>query len=187
MYRNNIEKNIDLKVQYRTKNLSDPISIQAAASKKYLDNNFNDPSVIKDTAHVDFNDEIRDNVRFVIVNSKPTLEEHLTSKLYVDQAISDGVDEESLLRLDPDEKLELEEQNSLILNSTLTLPKTIIEIPAKTYVDRSFIDPSMIRNSAHVDFNDKNLDNVRFIKVNSLTCFSRTLNSKNLSPSSYIF
>ena len=78
-------------------------------------------------------------MRFLIVNSKPTIEKHLTPKLYVGQVISDSVDEESLLRLDPDEKLKLDEQNSITPYSTLTLSKTIIEIPTKTYVDRGFI------------------------------------------------
>ena len=57
----------------------------------------------------------------------PTLEEQLSPKLYVDQAISDGLDNSSLLRLDTNEKLKLDEQNSITLNSSLTLPKTIIE------------------------------------------------------------
>ena len=59
----------------------------------------------KNTAHVDFNDENLDDVRFSKVNSIPPLEEHLTPKSYVDQAIAVDVDEPSLLRLDLDEKL----------------------------------------------------------------------------------
>ena len=58
---------------------------------------------------------------FIKVNSIPTLEEQLTPKLYVDQAILNGVDESSLLRLDPNEKLNIDEQDSIILKSTLTL------------------------------------------------------------------
>ena len=42
-----IEKDIDLKSQYRIKNLPDPISIREAASKNYVDNLFNDSSVLK--------------------------------------------------------------------------------------------------------------------------------------------
>ena len=73
---------------------------------------------MKNTAHVDFNDKNLDTVRFIKVNSFLTLAEHLTLKIYVDQAISDGIDEPSLLRLDPDEKLRLDEQDSMVLNST---------------------------------------------------------------------
>ena len=37
----------------RIKNLLDPISIREAASKNYVDNLFNDPSILKNTAHID--------------------------------------------------------------------------------------------------------------------------------------
>ena len=65
----------------------------------------------------------------------PTLEEQLTSKINVDQAISEGVDDSSMLRSDPIEKLKVDEQDTIVLNSTLTSPKTIIELPTKSYVD----------------------------------------------------
>ena len=42
-----IEENIDLKNQFRIKNLPDPISKREAASKNYVDNLFIDPSIIK--------------------------------------------------------------------------------------------------------------------------------------------
>ena len=63
----NIEEDIDLKSQYRIKNLPNPVSIGEAVSKQYVDNKFDDPSIIKNTAHVDFNDKNLDNVRFVKV------------------------------------------------------------------------------------------------------------------------
>ena len=50
------------------------------------------------------------NVRFAKVNSMPTIEEHITLNLSVDQAISKNLDESSLLGLDPDEKLKIDEQ-----------------------------------------------------------------------------
>ena len=40
----------------------------------------------------------------------PTTPEHQTTKFYVDQAIFNSVDESSLLRLDRDEKLKLDEE-----------------------------------------------------------------------------
>ena len=96
---------------------------------------FGDPSILKITAHVDFNDKNLDNVRFVKVNSMPANREHLTPKYYVDQAISYHVNEPSLLRLDPYEKLNLDEQHSIVPNSTLTSPKTVLELPTKSFVD----------------------------------------------------
>ena len=68
-----------------------------------------------------------------------------------------------MLRLDPDEGLK---QDSIILNSTLISSKTIIELPAKYYVVNKFNDPSIIKNTDHVAFNDKNQDNVEWVKVN---------------------
>ena len=171
----NIEEDIDLKNQYRIKNLPNPISIGEPVSKQYVDNKFNDPSIIKNTAHVDFNDKNLDNVRFVKVNSMPAVGEHLTAKYYVDNAISKAIDESSFLRFDPDEKYE---QDSIIPNSTLTSPKTILEIPTKNYVDSNFNDPSIIKNTDHVDFNDKILDNVHSIKVNYYPTLSEQLTPK---------
>ena len=130
---NYIEANIEdinLKNQYGIKNLPDPINIKEAASKNYVDK-FKDPSIIQNTAYVDFNDENLNNVRSIKVNSFPTLEEQLTPKIYVDPAISEGVDDSSLLRLDPDEKLRFDERGTILLNSTLTSPKTVIELSIK--------------------------------------------------------
>ena len=56
----------------------------------------------------------------------------------------------------------------MVPNSTLTIPKTVIEVPTKSYVEKKFKDPIIIKSTAHVDFNDKNFDNVRFVKVNSM-------------------
>ena len=144
----NIEEDIDLKNQYRIKCLPDPISIREAASKNYVDNLINDPSILKNTEHIDLNVRNITNARFIQVNQLPQIDSHLTAKLYVDNAIS----ESSLLRLDPDEKLT---QDSIFFNSTLTSPKTILEITTKNYVDNKFIDPSIIKNTDHFDFNGK--------------------------------
>ena len=45
-----------MKDQYGNKNLPDPISIQDACSKNYVDNLFNDSSILENTAHIDLND-----------------------------------------------------------------------------------------------------------------------------------
>ena len=77
----NIEEVIDLKNQFRIKNSPYPISLRDACSENYVNNNFFDPSIIKNIAHVDFKDKNLDNVRFINVNSIPTLEEQLTPKI----------------------------------------------------------------------------------------------------------
>ena len=93
----NIEEDIDLKNQFRFKNLPDPISIREACNKNYVDNKYKDPSIIKNTEHIDLNDRNITNARFIQVNQLPQIDSHLTAKLYVDNAISDSIDESSLL------------------------------------------------------------------------------------------
>ena len=85
------------------------------------------------------------------------------------------------MRLDLDEKLKLNEQNYLVPNSSLTLPKTIKKLPTKSYVDRRLNDPSNLRNNTLVDFNDKNLNYVRFVKVNSMPAVR-----EHLTPKQYV-
>ena len=182
----NIEENIDLKNQYRIKNLPDPINNREAASKNYVDNLFNEPSIIKNTTHVDFNDKNLDNVRFVKVNSKPAVGEHLTEKYYVDYAISNSVDESSSLRLDPDEKLKLDEQDSIILNSNLTSTKTTIELPTKSYVDilhesgRNRRDLSSVFNDQDNEFDNNKLINLDRVTVNRISSSDDELSNKNM-------
>ena len=174
----NIEEDIDLKNQYKIQNLIDPTEIQDACSKNYVDKKFNDPSIIKNTEHIDLNDRNITNCRFLSVNQLQQIDSHLTAKLYVDNAISDRVIEDTLLRLDPDEKLE---RGHILLNSTLTTPKTILEIPTKNYVDNKFNDSSIIKNVDNVDFNDKDIDNVGWIKVNKWP-----RDGEHLTPKLYI-
>ena len=70
------------------------------------------------------------------------------------------------------------EQDSIILNSTLTSPKTILEVPTKNYVENKFNDSSIIKNTDHVDFNNKYIDNVRMISVNEMPEWGNDLTSK---------
>ena len=64
----NIEEDIDLTNQLKFKNLPDPVSIRGAASKSYVNNKNNDPSIMKNTEHIDLNDRNITNARFVQVN-----------------------------------------------------------------------------------------------------------------------
>ena len=90
----NIEEEIDLKNQYKIKNLPDPISIREPASKNYVDSLFNDPSIVKNNAHIDLNDRNITNARFIQVYQWPQIDCHLTPNLYVDNSL----DESSLVR-----------------------------------------------------------------------------------------
>ena len=84
------------------------------------------------------------NIELIEINREPEYGDQVTSNSYVHDNIRNSVVESTLLRLDPDEKLDLDEQDSIIPNSTLKLPKTKIELPTKKYVDKKFDDPSLI-------------------------------------------
>ena len=98
----------------------------------------------------------------------PAVGEHLTAKYYVDNAISNSVDESSLLKLDANEKLELDKQDSLILNSTLTDPMTIIEIPTKAYIDSLHEENERSRRDLGIDFYNESTDLVKNNQNNNM-------------------
>ena len=127
----NIEEDFDLKNQYRIQNLPDPISIREAASKNYVDNLFNDPSIVKNNAHIDLNGRNITNARFIQVNQWPQIDFHLTPKLYVDNAI----DEPSLIRNIQDNDFNIKDLTnikSIILNTQAVNDNQVIK---KAYVD----------------------------------------------------
>ena len=78
----NIEEDFELKNQYRIKNIPDPISSRDATSKTYVENLLNDPSIIKNNAHIDLKDRNITNPRFIQVKQLPQIDSHFTVKLY---------------------------------------------------------------------------------------------------------
>ena len=56
------------------------------------------------------NDKSITNVKLIEVNHLPEYGDQLTSKLYVDNVIRNSVDESSFFRLDPDERLKLDDK-----------------------------------------------------------------------------
>ena len=158
-----------MKSHFAIQFLPDPISIREPASKLSVDNKFNDVSILKNTAHNDINDKNLDNDRFVQVNSMPAVGEYLTAIYFVDQASSNSVDEPTLLRLDLDEKIKLDEQNSIIFNSTLTSPKGRIVTPTKSYgdslskINRKGGNLSTVFNNQDNKFDENNSRNSDFV------------------------
>ena len=96
--------------------------------------------------------------------------EHLTAKYYVDNAIFYSVDESTLLRLDPDEKLKLVEQDSIILNSTITSLKTMKKLLTKSYVD-SLHESSRNRRDLSSVFSDQD-NEFKYNKLTNLDIFT---------------
>ena len=174
----NIEEDIDLKNQFRIKNLPDPISIREAASKHYVDNLFNDSSIIKNNAHIDLNDRNITNARFIQVNQLPQIDSHLTAKLYVDNEI----DQQSVVRNNQDNDFgnyNLTNINSITLNKQAENDNEVIP---KAYVDQFhqenertrrdvgldfyYESSDLVKNNQDNDLNDNKLKNIDSITVN---------------------
>ena len=189
----NIEEDIDLKKQYRIKNLPDPISIRGPAPKHYVDNLFNDPSIVKNNAHIDLNDRKITNARFIQVNQLPQIDSHLTAKLYVDNA----VDEPSLVRNDQDNDFgnyNLKNINSITLNTQAVNDNEVI---TKAYVDQfhdhnernrrdvglSFYNEEvdLVKNNQDNNLNDNKLTNLDSITINRNPTSDNEVSNKNIS------
>ena len=155
----NIEEDIDLENQIRIKNLPDPISIKEAASNNYVDNLFNDPSIIKNTEHIYLNDRNFTNARFIQVNQRPQIDSHLTAKLYVDTDIA----QPSLVRNDQDNDFNnniLTYINSIVLNKQARNDNRVI---TKAYVDQFHQENERSPRDVELDFYDESND---FVKKN---------------------
>ena len=153
----NIEEDIDLKNQFRIKNLPGPISIREAASKNYGDNLFNDPSIVKNSAHIELNDRNITNIRFLQVNQMPQIDSHLTPRLYVDNAI----DEISLVRNNQDNDFgnyNLTNINSMTLNKQAEKDNEVI---TKAFVDKFHQENERSRRDVGLDFYDESNDLVK--------------------------
>ena len=90
-----------------------------------------------------------------------------------------------MLGLGPVENLKLDEQDSMIPNSTLTSPKASIKIPTKSYVDslygnsRNRGDLSPVSNNQDNEIDNNNLTNLVCIAVNrNPTIDNEILNKK---------
>ena len=87
-----------------------------------------------------------------------------------------------LLKLDSDEKLKLDEQDSINLNSTFIAPKALMEIPTKSYVISLHEDSRNIRDLSLV-FNDhdKEIDNIKSSLSDSITVTRNSCSDNEVS------
>ena len=81
----NIEENIDLKNQYRIKNLPDPISINEAISKNYVDNIIDEISLVRSNQDNDFDNNKLTNINSITLNKQAENDNEVITKSYVDQ------------------------------------------------------------------------------------------------------
>ena len=160
----NIEEDVGLKNQYRINKLPDLISIREAASKNCVDTLFNDPSIVKNNAHIDLNDGNITNARFIQVNQLPQIDSHLTAMLYVDNAVNDG----SLVRNKKDNdfgKYNLTNINSITLNKQAENDNEVI---TKTYADQFLQEKELSRRDLGVDYYNESSDLVKNNQDNDL-------------------
>ena len=164
-----------MKNQFRFKTLPDPISIREATSKTYVDNLFNDPSIVKDNAHIDLNDRNITNARFIQVNQLLQIDYHLTARLYVDNSI----DEPSIDKNNQDNDFNIYNLTKIYSITLNKQAENDNEVIAKANVDqfhqenersrqdlgKYFHDESkdLVKNNQDNDFNQKknNLDSIR--------------------------
>ena len=153
----NIEEDIDLKNQFRIKNLPDPISIREACRKDYVDNLFNDSSIVKNTAHIDLKDRNSTNARVIQVNQWPQIDSHLTPKLYVDNAI----DESSLVRNNQNNEFNDNNLTNINSNTLIKQAENDNEVITKAYVDQFRQEKERSRRDLGIDFYDESNDLVK--------------------------
>ena len=72
------------------------------------------------------------------------------------------------MRLDPDEELKVDEQGSIVLNSTLPSPNAIIEIPTTAFMDGLHQENERSRRDLGIDFYDESSDLVKNNQNNDL-------------------
>ena len=85
---------------------------------------------------------------------------YLRSK-YIESKIKENIDLKNQLRI-----------------KNLPDPFSIREAASKNYVDTLFNDPSIVKNNVHIDLNDRNFTNARFIQVNQLPQIDSHLTAK---------
>ena len=186
----NIEEDIDLKIQYKIKNLTDPTNLQDACSKNYVDNKFNDPSIIKNNAHIDLNDRNITNARFIQVNQLPQIDSPLTAKLYVDNAINEA----TLVKNNQDNDFSNYNLTNVISITLNKQAENDNEVITKAYVDQfhqenersrrdlgiDFYDESsdLVKNNQDNDLNDNKLTNIDSITVNRNPTSDNELSTK---------
>ena len=156
-------EDIDMKNQFKIKNLPNPTNLQDPATKFYVDSKTNklvsiseldNNSIVRNNKNNNFNGNTITGLESVYVNRDPQYDLELTKKQYKD----DSIDEQSILRLHKDEKLQLAGKDFITLESNLTTPKTILYIPLNT---------NLVRRDRDNDFDNHSLYNVSSISVTS--------------------
>ena len=172
-----MEEDIDMKNQFKIKNLPNPTNLQDPATKFYVDSKTNNlvpiseldnNSIVRNIKNNNFKGNTITGLESIYVNRDPQYDLELTTKQYTDKSI----DVFSLLRLLKDEKLRLAGKDFITLESNLTTPKTLLYIPLNT---------NLVRQDRDNDFDNHSLYNVSSISVTS-----QAVNDKELVSKAYV-
>ena len=85
-----IEEDINLKNQYRIKNLPDPINIGEATSKNYVDNSIHEVSLVRNNKDNIFGNYNLTNINSITLNKQAENDNEVITKAYVDQFHQDN-------------------------------------------------------------------------------------------------
>ena len=153
----NIEEDINLKNQYRIKNLPDPLSIAEACSKNYVDNSKDESSLVRNNQDNDFNNNNLTNINSITLNRQAENDNEVITKAYVDQFHQEnersrrdlGIDfyneSSDLVKNNQDNDFN---DNKLINLDSITInrnPTLDNEVSNKKYVDDSIGADTMLR------------------------------------------
>ena len=163
----NIEEDIDSKNQHRIKNLPNPISIRDACSGNHFYNGIKNDIDVK-----------LESTNFFKVNYQPAVNEHLTPKIYVDNAM----DEISLVRNNQDNDFNNDCSNNINSKTLNNQAVNDIQVKTKAFVDQFHSDNErngralgldfyngsiyLVKNNQNNDLNDKKLTKIDSITVN---------------------
>ena len=153
----NIEEDIDLKNQYRIKNLPDPLSITEACNKNYVDNTINELSLVRNNKDNHFGNYKITNINSITLNKQAENDNEVITKSYVDQFHQEnersrrdvGLDfyneSSDLVKSNQDNDLN---DNKLINLDSITInrnPTLDNEVSNKKYVDDSIDEGTLLR------------------------------------------
>ena len=145
-----------MKNQFRFKILLFSIENTDGVCKSYVDNGWDYPSKNRNSAHVGFIDENLGNVRFVKVNTLPSLNQHHAPKQHVD----DAIDEISFVRKNQDNNFNKPRMTNVysIVEKKANNDKQVI---TKSYVAQIHQEIGRFKEDLGTNFHDDSNDLVR--------------------------
>ena len=181
----NIEEDIDLKNQFKIKNLPNPINLQDPATKYYVDNKTNNivneidnNTIVRNNKNTNFNNITFTGLESIYVNRDPNFPLEVSTKQYTD----DSIDESTIVRNNKNNDLNNNELNnikSISLNVDPInkfddyeidnlVPKSIIDEFVSTNID----EPTLLR--LHKD------EKLKLVEKDYITLESNLTNPKTI-------